>query len=239
MYKHLLVGSVLLLSLACDSGEKKSIADQIGPATKSINDLKKTELTPEELEARRKAAGFKSKAEIDAELAAKNAAEMEKSEREYVKTRLKDYRALVDGTTKLLDDLGKETTKWAAAKDPQKAFDKASKGLQERFKELGKSLDKVSEKGMKGGNTQDLLNKVFRPLEELMGALAATSGSDAAFTEALTKVREARDNVAKALDEIEKDESIAVNKFHEGEGEGEGDDDKGEKGGKGGKKKGK
>jgi len=236
MYKHLLVGSVLLASLACDSGEKKSISDQIGPATKSINDLKKTELTPEELEARRKAAGFKSKAEIDAELAAKNAAEMEKGEREHVKTRLKEYRALVDGTTKLIDDLGKETAKWAAAKDPQKAFDKASKGLQDRLKEIGKTLDKLSEKGIKGGNTQDLLNKTLRPLEEVMGALAATSGSDAAFTDALTKVREARDNVVKALDEIEKDQSLTVNKFHEGEGEGEGEGDKGGKGDKKGKK---
>ena len=31
---------------------------------------------------------------------------MEKGEREHVKTRLKEYRALVDGTTKLIDDLG-------------------------------------------------------------------------------------------------------------------------------------
>lgn len=234
MYKHLLVGSVLMFTFACDSGEKKSIADQIGPPNKGVGDLKQdTKLTPEEAEARRKAAGFKSKAEIDAELAAANAAEMEKSEREYIKTRIKEYRAVADSTTKFIDDLDKEAVKWAAAKDPQKAFDKGGKALQDRFKEIIKSIDKVSEKGMKGGNTQDLFNKVFRPLEELVGALAPTTSSDPAYADAVKNIRAARDNVVKALDEIEKDETLTVNKFHEGdakaEDEGKADKKKGAK----------
>ncbi|WP_434423173.1 hypothetical protein [Nannocystis pusilla] len=85
----------LLAAPACDGGERKSIADQIGPPTKKVSELKQeSTVSEEELARRRKEAGFKSKAEIDAELAAENAKEMEKAEREWIKTRIKEYKQL-------------------------------------------------------------------------------------------------------------------------------------------------
>lgn len=205
-------------ALACDGGERKSIADQIGPPTKKLSELKQeSEVSEEELARRRKEAGFKTKAEIDAELAEQNAKEMEKVEREWIKTRLKDYRALTTNTKKYLDDLEKEAGKWAAAKDPQKAFDKAAKGLSDRLRELIKQIDKLSERSTKGGNTQATFNKLFRPLEEIVNNLGPNIAGEAAFTEALTGVRTELDNAIKALDDIEKDETLEINEFHEGD----------------------
>ena len=78
------------LTVACDGGEQKEEEPKKKP--RSLSDLKQAgpDATPEELEAARKKAGFKSAEEI----AAENAAMFEKGAREYVKTRLKEYRAL-------------------------------------------------------------------------------------------------------------------------------------------------
>lgn len=215
-------------ALACGGGEQKSIADQIGPPTKKLSELKQeSTVSDEEIARRRKEAGFKTKAEIDAELAEQNAKEMEKVEREWIKTRLKDYKTLTANTTKFLDDLEKEAGKWAAAKDPQKAFDKGAKAFQDRLKELIKTIDKLSERSTKGGNTQATFNKLFRPLEELVGALSPTIASEPAFTDALKNARTELDNATKALDEIEKDETLEVNKFHEDDAEDKGKKKKG------------
>ncbi|MCY1012805.1 hypothetical protein OV079_46180 [Nannocystis pusilla] len=175
---------------------------------------------------RRKEAGFKTKAEIDAELAAENAKEMEKVEREYIKTRIKEYKQLDVDTGKFIDDVEKETAKWAAAKDPQKAADKGIKPLQDRFKALIKQIDKLSERSTKGGNTQASYNKLFRPLEEIVNNLGPSIASDAAFTEAIKNARTELEGINKALEEIEKDETLTVNKFKDGEGEGEAKDEK-------------
>jgi len=213
----------LLAAPACDSGERKSIADQIGPPTKKVSELKQeSTVSEEELARRRKEAGFKSKSEIDAELAAENAKEMEKVEREWVKTRIKEYKTLDADTGKFIDDVEKETAKWAAAKDPQKAADKGIKPLQDRFKALIKQIDKLSERSTKGGNTQASYNKLFRPLEEVVNSLGPTIASEAAFTEALKNARTELEGINKALEEIEKDETLTTNKFKEGE-EGEGE----------------
>ncbi len=202
--------------LACDSGEKKSIADQIGPPTKNINEIKGEEVSKEELEERRKKLGFRSKADIQAEEAAKIAVEMEKGEREYIKSRAKDYKKLNDDTKKFVDDLEKESAKWAAAKDPDKAFEKAGKGFQDRMKDLIKEIDRLSERSTKGGNTQAIYNKLFRPLDEAVkGSLGPQISADAAFTELLKTTRTELDNVVKAVEEIEKDETLEVNKFVE------------------------
>jgi DNA repair exonuclease SbcCD ATPase subunit len=206
---------------ACDGGERKSIAEQIGPATKNISELKQeSDVSEEELERRRKEAGFKTKAEIDAELAAENAREMEKSEREWIKTRLKDYKALTADTRKLVDDIEKEAGKWAAAKDPDKAFEKANKGLQDRFKANLKQIDKLSERSTKGGNTQAEYNKLFRPLEEVVQSLGPGIASEPAFTEAIKNARAQLEVIEKALEDIDKDETLTANKFHEGEDDG-------------------
>lgn len=213
----------LLLLAGCDSGgEKKSIADQIGPPTKSLNELKQeSTVSPEELEKRRKEMGFVNKADKEKAEAEQIAKEMEAGERAWIKTRLKDYRKLNEDTKKYLDDLEKEAGKWAAAKDPQKAFDKNGKSFQDRLKDLVKQIDKLSERSTKGGNTQAEYNKLFRPLDESMGGLGPEVSKDPAFTDLLKNSRTQLDTLDKALDDIEKDETIEANKFHEGEGEGE------------------
>jgi len=223
--------SVVALSLflgpaaGCDGGERKSIAEQIGPASKNLSEVKTTPtVSEEELQRRRKEAGFITKEEADAKIAAENAAIFEKGDREYIKARLKEYRALTADTRKLLDDIEKEAGKWASAKDPAKAFEKAGEGLAKRGKELMKSLDKLSEKGVKGGNTQVLLNKAFRPLEELMGALGPELSKEAAFAETLKTIRAALDEAEAAFTDIEKDETLVASKFVEGEGEDAGAD---------------
>lgn len=205
----------LMTAPAC-GGERKSIADQIGPPTKKLSEMKQTsKVSEEELARRRKEAGFVHKSDADAALAAENAKAMEKVEREWIKTRLKDYRALTEDTRKFVDDIDKETAKWAAAKDPQKAADKAAKGLQDRYRELVKTIDKLSERSTKGGNTQASYNKLFRPLEEVVGALGPEIASDAAFTEALKGARGELDTIVAALDDIDKDETLEANKFHD------------------------
>jgi chromosome segregation ATPase len=212
----------LLLLAGCDSGEKKSIADQIGPPTKSLADLKQeSTVSKEEQERIRKEMGFVNKADKEKEEADKIAKEMEASERAWIKTRLKDYRKLNEDTKKYLDDLEKEAGKWAAAKDPDKAFDKNGKSFQDRMKELIKQIDKLSERSTKGGNTQAEYNKLFRPLDESIPNIGPQAASDPAFTELLKNSRTQLDVLVKALDDIEKDETIEANKFHEGEGEGE------------------
>jgi hypothetical protein len=213
----------LLLLAGCDSGgEKKSIADQIGPPTKSLADLKQeSTVSKEEQERIRKEMGFVNKADKEKEEAEKIAKEMEASERAWIKTRLKDYRKLNEDTKKYLDDLEKEAGKWAAAKDPQKAFDKNGKSFKDRERELIKQIDKLSEKSTKGGNTQAEYNKLFRPLDESIPNLGPEVSADPAFADLLKNSRTQLDALNKALDDIEKDETIEANKFHEGEGEGE------------------
>ena len=198
----------------CDGGEKKSIADQIGPATKSSTEIKATPtVSEEELQKRRKEAGFKTKEEIDTALAAENAKGFEKGAREYVKTRLKDYRKLTADTRKLLADIEKEAGKWSTAKDPQKAFAKNGEALGKRAKDQQKALDKLSARGVEGGDTQVILNKAYRPLEELGGALGPELAKEPAFAETLKTIRAALDEAEKAFTGIEKDESLVASKF--------------------------
>lgn len=211
----LVVALSLTFAPACGGGaEKKSIADQIGPATKNVADVKAdAKVSEEELAKRRKEAGFVTKEEADTKLAAENAALFEKGDREYVKARLAEYRKLTADTRKLLDDIEKDAGKWSSAKDPAKAFEKQAEDLHKRAKDLMKASDKLSEKGTKGGNTLVILNKVYRPLEELDGALGPELSKDAAFPETLKNLRAALDEAEKAFTDIEKDETLVVSKF--------------------------
>ncbi len=207
----------------CDGGEKKSIAEQIGPATKDTKDLKaNVTVSEEELQRRRKEAGFKSKAEIDAELAAENAKAFAKGDREYVKNRLKDYRKLTAETRKVIDDIEKETAKWSAAKDPQKAFDKSGKALAQRAKDQQKALDKLSGPDhASGGNTLVILNKAFRPLAEVIDAFGPELGKQETFAATLTAIRAALDEADADLTSIEKDETLFVKDGEDAKGEGD------------------
>lgn len=205
----LVVALSLTLAPACGGGEKKSIAEQIGPSTKNVAELKsETKVSEEELARRRKEAGFVSKEEADAKLAAENAAMFEKGDREYVKARIADYRKLTADARKYLDDIEKGSAKWT-----EKNFAKTGEDLKKRGADLVKSIDKLSEKGTKGGNTQATLNKAFRPLEELKDAITLELPKDPAFAETLKTIREALDEADKAFADIEKDESLVASKF--------------------------
>lgn len=206
----LVVALSLTLAPACGGGaEKKSIAENIGPASKNIADIKtESKVSEEELARRRKEAGFVTKEEADAKLAAENAAVFEKGDREYIKARLVDYRKLTADTRKFVDDIEKGAAKWT-----DKTFAKAAEDLHKRAKELTKSLDKLSDGGKSGGNTQVILNKAYRPLEELDGALSPELGKDPALPETLKTIRDALTEAEAAFTEIEKDETLVASKF--------------------------
>src|SRR5690606_19852019 len=125
----------------------------------------KTDMTPEELEEARRKAGFKDKDE----LAEENIAVMRKGEREYVKTRLAEHRALLASVRGLVDRVEKEAPKWAKAKEPAKAFEKFSK----KHEEDTKALDETYKALMEGGGSQiDVQAKLvgaFRSFELLNG----------------------------------------------------------------------
>lgn len=206
----LAVALSLTLAPACGGGGKKSIAEKIGQPTKNIADLKTdSKVSEEELARRRKEAGFVSKEEADAKLAAENAAMFEKGEREYVKARLADYRKLTADTRKLLDDIEKGSAKWT-----EKNIEKTAKDLQTRAGDLIKANDKLSgEDRTKGGNTLATLLKAFRPLEELKAAINLELPKDPAFATTLKTIRDALDEADKAFTDIEKDETLVASKF--------------------------
>jgi len=205
----LVVALSLTLAPACGGGEKKSIAEKIGPATKNITDLKSdNKVSDEELARRRKEAGFVSKEEADAKVAAENAAMFEKGDREYIKARVADYRKLTADTRKLVDDIEKGAPKWT-----EKNVEKTATDLKKRADDLQKTLDKLSEKGSKGGNTQATLNKAYRPLEELGASLNLELAKDPAFATTLKAIRDALDEADKAFADIDKDETLVASKF--------------------------
>lgn len=215
------------LALAACGGERKSIEDQIAPAAKKPSELKKeakSTMTPEELAEARRKAGFRSNEEIMAE----TMKEFEKGDREWIKTRLAEYRKLVDDMRATLDDMEKEAPKWAAAKDPQKAFDKWHGKFKDKVKAIIKEYDRLTEKGSKGGNTQAIFGKAFRTWEDLKNDISPDVAGNERFPEVLKSIREDLDKMSAAFDEIEKDETLVVNKFYKpgqsGDPKGEGEE---------------
>ena len=216
--RALTLTALIALAAACGGGERKSIQDQIAPASKKPSELKveaQPTMTPEEQAEARRKAGF-----IDpAEQAAQVAAEMEKGEREYVKTRLAEFRGFHKKLTALVDELEKEATKAAAAKDPQKAFDKWMGKFAEKAKEVGKAQRTLSEDNVRGGKTNEILIGLVRSWDDLRAELAPDTAGQERFPEAVKQLRADLDALAAALDDIEKDESLVVNKFYKSEDE--------------------
>src|SRR4029079_12583543 len=105
------IGLVIGLA-ACDSKPKEE-----PPAkTKNLSELKqttKTDMSPEELEEARRKPGSADKDQP----AEESIAVMRKGEREFVKTRLAEHRALLKTLRGLLDQVEKEAPKWPKAKD--------------------------------------------------------------------------------------------------------------------------
>lgn len=212
---RLATSSLLVLGIAVGcggGGERKSIADQIGPASKMRTEVKKKDdkRSAEELKEARKKAGF-----VDQdELAAENAKMFEKSAREYVKTRMKEYREFMTSFRESLDDIEKQAQAFTKAKDPQKAFDKWRAEFGKRAKTLMKTYDALTGNGAEGGNTQAILSKAFRAWENLKADLSPDVGKNERFAEILKEIRGNLDEVDKALEDIDKDESLNVNKFY-------------------------
>ena len=218
--RSLVVGALALVLAAC-GGEKKSIEDQIGPASKKMSDVKaekKNTMSPEELAEARKKAGFVDPEEEAAEVAV----DMEKGEREFVKTRLKEFRDLNKEFGDKLDELEKGVTKFAAAKDPEKAFGKFKEKFMKPARGLMKTQSKLTDNNARGGKTNELLITGLRTWDDLLNDLSPDIADNERYPEIMKELREQHTKIGEALDDIEKDEDLVVNKFYKpGEESGE------------------
>ncbi len=199
-------GLALGLALcACDTGQ----AEVDLKPTKKLSELKQK--TPKagskELVDDRTAAGFPDGKELEDE----NVATMRKGEREYVKTRLAEHRAMLAGVRGLLDRVEKKSPKWPKAKDPQKAFDKFAT----KYKEEAKALSDTHKAFIDGGGMQiDVQAKlvgVFRSFQALNGDLGPAISAEEGLATALADVRKQLDEIEAEFSVIEKDESLKVN----------------------------
>ncbi|MCH9687265.1 MAG: hypothetical protein K0V04_37875 [Deltaproteobacteria bacterium] len=206
------ITGLALTLCACDTGQKVDIKQ-----TKTFNDLKQTpKAGPKELEDDRRSAGFPDKKEIENE----NVAAMRKGEREYVKTRLAEHRAMLKGVRGLLDRVEKTSPKWPKAKDPQKTFDKFAS----KYREDAKALVDTHKKFLEGGGMQiDIQAKlvgVFRSFEVLNGDLGPEISAEEGLATALADLRKALDEVDAEFEVIEKDDNLRANPNYKPEGKG-------------------
>lgn len=205
-----LIAMSFALSLGCGGSGENPYANKA--KTKSLEDLKQTapELTPEEQEAKRKELGIKTNEEI----AAENAAMFEKGAREYIKTRLSEYREFVKEMTDHLAALEKDAAGWAEAKDPQAAFDTWAKDNEEWTSDFKSKYDTLTGHGAEGGNLQAELGKAVRTWEDLLGGLGPEASKNEQFATMLADIRKGLEAVSKTLDEIEKDDSIVIDETY-------------------------
>jgi hypothetical protein len=192
------------LALAgCDDARKEKLNTH-----KQTRDLKdyNPEMTPEELAKAREAAGHSSADE----LAAENARMFEKGAREWIKTRMAEYRDFLADFRDHIDTIEKEAPKW---KD-DKAFAKFDEKYKERAKAFVETYDELTAKGVEGGNTQAELSKAFRDWEALKDELGPGVGDSERFPEILKAIRDTLDVVGKALDDIEADETLEINPLY-------------------------
>ncbi len=208
---------LLVASLAaCDNSKPEEKA----PSKKSVFDLKQAPpgtASKEELEEARRKAGFKSNEQVMAEARAKD----QQNGKIWIKERLKDYRKLVDDVRKKVDEIEKSAPKWKDAK----AFEAWNEKYKKDVSKLMKGYDELTAKGTEGSDTQTMLAEAMRAWEDLRGDLGpeiAAKEKEEAFKNALAAIRKELDEFSKALDEIEKDDSL-VPAPAEGEGKAEGD----------------
>ena len=195
--------------VACDSQEE---APKPVKQSKSLSELKQVEIevSEEELAKARKNSGFKSSEDI----AKENAAMFEKGAREYVKTRLGEYKELVAEIGADLQEFEKKAPKWTTAKDPVQAFEKFSKKYKPQAKELTAIYDQLTGKGAEGGTLQVELGAAFRSWEDLKNAIGPKTSEDPRFADMLSQIRKHLDAVSKTLEEIEADESLKADENH-------------------------
>lgn len=189
--------------IACDAKEDPYAIKKKG--TVDIHSFEK-EMTPEELAEARKAAGHDSMDEI----AAENAKMFEKGAREYVKTRLPEYRDVVTQMRDYLDQIEKGAPKW---KDDA-AFDKFNEKYKKDVDAFLDVYDVLTAKGVEGGNTQADLGWAVRAWETLNNDLGPGVFDNAQLPVAIKDIRDRLDKVWAALDEIEQDETLEVNPLY-------------------------
>jgi archaellum component FlaC len=207
------IGLVIGLT-ACDSGKPK---EEPPPKTKSLSELKqttKTDMSPEELEEARRKAGFADKDQ----LAEENIAVMRKGEREFVKTRLTEHRAMLKTMRALIDEVEKEAPKWPKAKDPAKAHEKFAEGYKEKLKALDETNKKLMESAT-GIDVQAKLIGAYRSFEVVTGDLGPELAAAEGFATTIADLRKQLDELDKELDAIEKDETLKIDETYEPEGD--------------------
>lgn len=211
-----IVAMTLLMTVpvGCDSSDgeipDKFKVEKIVPLSER---KQKVTQTPEELAEIRKKSGFKSQEE----LAEENRKMFEKGEREYVKTRLKEYRKFLADLRGKLDEVEKESAKWAKAKDPDKVYERWQKKAAKKQKEFDKAFMKMTGNMIEGGDTTAKLGKAYRAWEDLFRSLSGKVGDNERFPPAVKKIRDNLEPVDALLDDIEKDDTLVVNKFVTGE----------------------
>lgn len=194
----------MVLSLAaCDKKENPYAVPE--KKTVDLHSFEK-EMTPEELAEARKAAGHDSMDEI----AAENAKMFEKGAREYIKTRLPEYRDLLTELRGYLDEIEKQAPKW---KDDA-AFAKFNDKYKESTKEFLKVYDTLTGEGVEGGNTQADLGWAIRAWEALNADLGPGVSDNEQLPVAIKDIRDRLDKVDAALNDIEQDETLEVNPLY-------------------------
>lgn len=199
----LLLTANLATATACDGERQEKLNTH--KQTRNLNDYN-PEMTPEELAKAREAAGHSSAEE----LAAENAKMFEKGAREWIKTRMAEYRDFLADFRDHVDTIEKEAPKW---KD-DKAFAKFDEKYKERAKAFVEVYDELTAKGIEGGNTQAELSKAFRDWEALKDELGPGVADSERFPEILKAIRDTLDVVGKALDDIEADETLEINPLY-------------------------
>ena len=210
----------LLIGLAaCDSSSKTK--EEPPAKTKNLSELKqatKTDMSPEELEEARRKAGFADKDQ----LAEENIAVMRKGEREYVKTRLAEHRAMIKTLRGLVDRVEKEAPTWPKAKDPAKAFEK----FNEKYKEDVKALDATNKTLMESATGIDVQAKLigaFRSFELVNDDLGPELSTAEGFATTVADLRKQLDEIDKDLDAIEKDDTLKIDETYKPEGDAKAD----------------
>ncbi|PRP93263.1 hypothetical protein ENSA5_43580 [Enhygromyxa salina] len=197
------LGLVALGLTACDAKENPYEVKK--KASVDIHSYEK-EMTPEELAEARKAAGHPSTDQI----AEENAKMFEKGAREYVKTRLPEYRDIVTELRAYLDQIEKGAPKW---KDDA-AFEKFNTKYKADVDAFLDVYDELTAKGVEGGNTQADLGWAVRAWEALNNDLGPGVIDNAQLPVAIKEIRDRLDKVSAALDDIEKDETLEVNPLY-------------------------
>ena len=185
---------------ACDKKEDPYATKKGGQVDLHSVEVEQSE---EDLEEARKAAGHDSRDEI----AAENAKMFEKGAREWIKTRMPEYRDLLAEMRGFLDDIEKRAPKWS---DDAK-FAKFNDKYRKKSRAFVTTYNELTANGVEGGNTQADLSLAFRTWEALNSDLGPGIADKEGFPTALEEIRKTLDKVEKALDDIEQDDTLETN----------------------------